>query len=181
MRHRYIFCGTAKGTDKICDYRLLSSCTKYSCGSFIRVNIPDDMKLDTFPYDGYSTTDDQRTLDELGYDCYFLFNGKWRKFNELKKYPPCEWYQVLEYIYGLYDLPEFDYTDDEEVYNQIMNEYYTGKRKYLSESEIVFPCFKEDKNGLKLPFKVVDELPFNYEENQYTWVKVYNQLKSENE
>ena len=176
MKHRYIFCGVVHGTDKICDYRLISECTKYNCGKFIRVNIPDDMNIEHYKYDGYSTTSDERTLDELGYDCYILLNGEWRKFNELKKYQPHEWYLVLEYIYGLYRLPGFDYTDNKEEYMRIMNEYYSGKRKFVSECDLVFPQFKEDKNGLNLPVNLRD-YPFKDNDDTESWKKEYNRLK----
>lgn len=34
----------------------------------LRVNIPDDKVLTKYRLDPYSTTEDQRTLNELGYD-----------------------------------------------------------------------------------------------------------------
>lgn len=98
-KHRFIFSGLVSGEDKVSDYRLIRSVRRYSLGQCVCVNIPDDMEINHYPGDGYSTVDDDRTLDELGWDCYFLYKGRWRKFNELKKYKPCEWSDVLEYIY----------------------------------------------------------------------------------
>lgn len=36
--------------------------------SALRVNIPDDLILEKWSCDSYSTTTDPRTIDELGYD-----------------------------------------------------------------------------------------------------------------
>ena len=78
MRHKYIFCGVVKGSDKISNFRLISSIRKYSLGEAIRVNIPDDLQIDHFSGDSYSTTSDHRTLNQLGWDCYIFYKGKWR-------------------------------------------------------------------------------------------------------
>ena len=145
MRHRYIFCGLVHPTDKISDFRLISSITKYSMGEVIRVNIPDDLRLDYFPYDRYSTTFDNRTLEELGYDCYICFNGRWRKFNELKEYTPADWWKVLEEQYGVFMRDDFSYTDSREKAEKWNNEH-----EYVPENKIVYPRFREDKTGLKL-------------------------------
>ena len=51
MRHRYIFCGVVWERPEICNYRLISKPT-YSYGSFVRVNIPDDLKLYHYNGDG---------------------------------------------------------------------------------------------------------------------------------
>lgn len=154
MKHRYIFTGLAEGYEPISNFRLIARCTKYNCGQFIRVNIPDNLKLDHYPGDSYSTTEDKRTLNQLGYDCYFLFKGQWRKFNELKKYRPCDWFRVLEYIYGLYSLSGYNYTDDFIEYWKERDDIRKGIKKFVSESNLVFPQFKEDKEGLILPVKL---------------------------
>ena len=148
MRHRYIFCGLVHPTDPISNFRLIKSCRKYNTGEFIRVNIPDDLKLDHFPYDGYSTTNDTRTLEELGYDCYICFEGRWRKFNELKAHIPADWHEVLEEKYGVIMYGPFYYTDSEEKAEAWENEH-----EFIPEDKIVFPPFREDKNGLKLKCK----------------------------
>lgn len=94
MKHRYILCGVVWENTEICNYRLISKPT-YSLGSFVRVNIPNDLSLSHYTGDGYSTTDDKRTVHELGCDCYILFKGCWRKFNYLKKFEPHQWFRVL--------------------------------------------------------------------------------------
>ena len=178
MRHRYIFCGLVDGDEPISNFRLISSCTKYNCGDFIRVNIPDDLELDHFPGDGYSTTCDKRTLNQLGYDCYFLFKGKWRKFNKLKKYKPCDWFRVLEYIYGLYQLDGFNYTDSYEEYRKEWDDIRAGIRDFTSEEDIVFPPFKEDKEELVLPVNLKPTIAdFPHED----WFAEYKKLRNDTE
>ena len=176
MRHRYIFTGLASGDEPIKHFRLISSCTKYSLGSFIRVNIPDDLELDHFPGDGYSTTNDMRSLDQLGYDCYFLFKGEWRKFNELKKYKPCNWFRVLEYIYGLYHLDGFNHTDSYEEYKKELDDVLAGIKEYTSEVDLVFPPFKEDKKGLSLSINLKPTCrDFSHED----WFEEYKKLREQ--
>ena len=178
MRHRYIFCGVVNGTDKVSSFRLISNITKYSLGHCVRVNIPDNMELDYFPGDGYNTvSEDERTLDEVGWDCYFLFKGKWRKFNYLKQFWPCYWSSVLEYIFGLYDCDdEIGWTDDVEVYKKYLNDGYRGKVPFKCSNEAKYPPFKEDKKELELPINI-QEWPFEHIPDE-NWFKVYEELKN---
>lgn len=94
-RYRYILNGTVLGSDKICGYRLIAGNnikSDYNGASALRVVIPDDMKLEKWSCDSYSTTDDERTLDELGYDV-LIWNKKkkkWEIHNELKGIRPCD-------------------------------------------------------------------------------------------
>lgn len=68
-KYRYIYCGLVDENDCISDYRLLSSPNKPGTDTVIwRIHIPNDMELDYCKYDGYSTTIDDRTLKEIGYD-----------------------------------------------------------------------------------------------------------------
>ena len=169
-KHRFIFSGLVSGEDKISDYRLISSVRRYSLGQCVCVNIPDDMEINHYPGDGYSTVDDDRTLDELGWDCYFLYKGRWRKFNELKKYKPCEWSDVLEYIYGLYECDDqIGWTDDEKLWEE-----YWEEGDFKSEEEMYFPGFKEDKVGLDLKVNLKD-YPFGQCDDD--WYKEYQRLK----
>lgn len=117
MRHRYILCGMVSGSDKLSDFRLISKLTPDE-DSIIRVNIPDDVKLNTYPGDGYSTTDCDKTLDELGYDCYIKYRNKWLKTNELKPYNPAHWYEVLEYGYNIHMVTGMGYgtAEDEDAW-----------------------------------------------------------------
>lgn len=184
MKHRYILCGVVWENPEICNYRLASRPT-YSCGEFVRVNIPDDLKLSHYTYDRYSTTDDKRTVHELGCDCYILFKGCWRKFNYLKKFEPHQWFRVLEHIFGLqncYD-EKVGWTDDIELWQKI---FYGDERKELSRkcsmNEAVkhYPPVKEDKNGLKLKVNLDDDINFLRNAScEKEWIEVYDQFKKE--
>lgn len=175
MRHKYIFCGIVKGSDKISSFRLISSIRKYSLGEVVRVNIPDDLQIEHWSGDSYSTTSDPRTLDELGWDCYILYKGNWRKFNYLKQFKPCHWYNVLEYIFGLYKCyPDtVGYTDDFDLYKK-----YIEEGSFKSEMDSYYPPFKEDKKGLTLDFNL-KEYPWKEPKNE-EWFTVYKSLKEEN-
>jgi len=175
MKHKYIFCGLVKGSDKIRDFRLINSITKYSGGHAIRVNLPNDVYLNYCPGDGYTTTRDNRTLDELGWDTIIFYKGKWRKFNALKEYRPCDWFRVLEYIYGLYDcFDDIGWTDSEEYYNKWYKDRMTGKESFKDEDEIVHPRYTENKKDLDLPIKIKD-WPFEHTPNE-DWFAKYKEL-----
>jgi hypothetical protein len=179
MKHRYIFCNFW-GDYKISSFRLFSN-AKRSGGALVRVNIPDDLQLrksDNYEksiYERYSITDDERTIDELGYDCYIFFNGQWRKFNWLKRLDPYYWIYALKYIFGLkncYDT--IGWTDNFEYYKEWLNKERIpaldgGGRKY--------PNFKEDKEELFLEVNLVDESiirPFRIK-----WLDIYDEFKNE--
>jgi hypothetical protein len=94
-RYRYVLNGVALGTDKLSDFRLIAAnkiCPGYDGETALRVVIPDDVKLTKYSCDPYSTTDDPRTLDELGYDVLMWHEktGKWKVHNELKGIRPCD-------------------------------------------------------------------------------------------
>jgi hypothetical protein len=118
MRHRYIFCGSAVGTDKLSDFRLIAKLVDrriergwWHC---VRVNIPDDVELEHWNGDSYSTTTCEKTLEEVGYDCYIRYRNKWLKVNELKPYEPCDWSDVLEYGYGIMLVNKIGYGTSED-------------------------------------------------------------------
>ena len=75
MRCRYILCGTAIGTDPISEFRLIAKNNLDDSIGGLRVRIPDDLVLVKSCH-SYSTTKDNRTLDELGYDIMINFNGR---------------------------------------------------------------------------------------------------------
>lgn len=95
VRYRYILSGLALGKDKISDFRLIAGNMikpSYNGASALRVSIPADLELTKYSSDSYSTTDDQRTLDELGYDI-LIWDGnkkKWNMNNDLKGLNPCD-------------------------------------------------------------------------------------------
>lgn len=94
-KYRYITNGCVIGENKICSFRLISANNikpSYNGSSALRVNIPEDLELEKYSCDSYSTTDDKRTLDELGYDI-LIWNkskGKWIEHNEFKGIRPCD-------------------------------------------------------------------------------------------
>lgn len=177
MRHRYIFCGVVWEQPELKNYRLISN-LKYSHGHFIRVNIPDDIELHSSG-SGYSTIWDQnenRTIHELGCDCYILYNNKWRKFNWLKQLEPCLWFRVLEHIFGLRDCYDtIGWTDDIEYYKKW---WWSEKIPTLDDGNRKYPSFKEDKKGLKLKVnldkseKTIEFLRSGYGEDK--WLKFYD-------
>lgn len=93
-RYRYILCGTVLGGDKIGGYRLIAGNNikpEFDMELAIRVRIPDDLELTKYSCDPYSTTDDKRTLEELGYDVLMWYEEekRWKIHNELKGTMPC--------------------------------------------------------------------------------------------
>ena len=84
-KYRYISCGIAKSTDKISDFRLIGGNQLFPEERVVlRVVIPDDLKLSKYSCDSYSTTEDPRTLEELGCDVMIRINGRWIIKNNLK-------------------------------------------------------------------------------------------------
>lgn len=84
-KYRYISCGIAKSTEKISDFRLIGGSQLFPEERVVlRVIIPDDLKLSKYSCDNYSTTEDPRTLEELGCDVMVRVNGKWIIKNNLK-------------------------------------------------------------------------------------------------
>jgi hypothetical protein len=94
-RYRYVLNGTAVGENKISDFRLIAQNKlnpQYNGDVALRVSIPDDLELEKWSCDTYSTTFDERTLDELGYDVLIWHKekGKWKIHNEFKGTRPCD-------------------------------------------------------------------------------------------
>ena len=95
-KYRYISCGIAKSTDKISDFRLIGGSQLFpEEGVVLRVVIPDDLKLSKYSCDSYSTTEDPRTLEELGCDVMIRINGRWIIKNNLKHLSINEIYMIL--------------------------------------------------------------------------------------
>ncbi len=184
MKHRYIFCGVVWDHPEIRNYRLISKPT-YSHGSFVRVNIPDDLELSHYSGDSYSITFDERTIHELGCDCYILFKGRWRKFNYLKNFEPCWWFRVLEHIFGVRNCcdEKIGWTDDTKQWSEI---FYNKERIEISnkcsrnEYKMHYPPVREDKKGLKLKVNLDENVDFLRNSNcEKEWLEVYDQLKKE--
>jgi hypothetical protein len=91
-RYRYILNGIALGEDNISDFRLIAGNNiKPDYNVALRVEIPSDLKLTKYNCDPYSTTEDQRTLNELGYDILIWYKKerRWKIHNEFKGVKPC--------------------------------------------------------------------------------------------
>lgn len=77
-RYRYIASGTARFSDPISEFRLLSAnqLNGIHTHSVIRVKIPDDVPL--YKDDRYSECPDSRTLEDLGCDILVRINGHYK-------------------------------------------------------------------------------------------------------
>lgn len=141
MRHRYIYCGIVHSTDPISNFRLIYSCTQFSLGQIIRVNIPDDMTLYKHISCSYQFTYDNRTLEQLGFNCYIVYDGKWVKADILKSHIPSHWDHVLKETYGIRWVGD-GYSKSKEKFK-----YY---REHPSEFPILkWPRFREPKVDLQ--------------------------------
>lgn len=178
MKHRYIFSGVVWEDPQLKNYGLVSS-LKYPRSEVIRVNIPDNVKLNKNQGESYSTTNCDRDINDLGCDCYILYKNQWRKFNWLKNIEPCWWFRVLEHIFGLYDCHDtIGWTDDLEYYK----DWYLNQspKSELPEGGRKYPPFKEDKTGLRLRVKletnkeILNFLRNGAEENE--WLKFYDEF-----
>lgn len=178
MKSKFILCGLVKGSDKVSDFRLVHNARRYCLGTCVRVNIPDDLTLCTYPRDGYSTTPDNRTLDELGWDCYVVFKGVWRRFNWLKQLNQCEWSDALKYIFNLdccFD--DICFTDDHEYYKTWYKDRMSGTKEFLAKNDIIYPAFNNNTiKDLNIQPSLRDYL-WN-DTNTYEWYKIYQGLKN---
>ena len=114
--YRYILNSMVKPDSHVCDYRLIGS-NQLGEGdgrnaAAIRVHIPDDMKLEKLSCDNYSTTEDERTIEELGYDIVVRINGHFFVRNDLKQYEFHNLSSILAQNEGLY-LTKEGYLDKE--------------------------------------------------------------------
>ncbi len=82
-RYRYITCGVIKPTDKVSDFRLIGINQVYGYSDAIRIEIPDDLKLEKLSCDCYSTTEDERTIADLNPEVVLRFNGRIKVNKEL--------------------------------------------------------------------------------------------------
>jgi len=92
-RYRYILSGVVLGDGRICDFYLIAGNNikpEYDGAVAVRVNIPSDLELTKYSCDSYSTTDDQRTMNQLGYDILIWYEKerKWKIHNEFKGVKP---------------------------------------------------------------------------------------------
>lgn len=107
-RRRYITTGIVDYDGPISAYRLIASNNLGNADNCIRVTLPPDLILKKSSCDGYSTTEDQRSLNELGYDIMVKLNGRWTVFNDLKPIQPHEIFYALKWQ-GLTPVPKYGY------------------------------------------------------------------------
>lgn len=92
-RYRYILSGIVGEDEPVSNFRLIAGnhiASRYHGATAIRIAIPDDMTIDTFPGDAYATTDDPRTIGALGYDVlgYHAVKRRWLVINDFKGVHP---------------------------------------------------------------------------------------------
>lgn len=92
-RYRYILSGIVGEDEPVSNFRLIAGnhiASRHHGATAIRIAIPDDMVLDTFPGDAYATTDDPRTIGALGYDVlgYHAVKRRWLILNDYKGVQP---------------------------------------------------------------------------------------------
>ena len=93
-KYRYISNGCAKPSDPISNFRLIggNQLKSLDCrfNDVIRVEIPDDMVLEKYACDGYSTTEDTRTLEELKYNVIVRFKDGFVRRPDFEQRQPDE-------------------------------------------------------------------------------------------
>lgn len=105
-KYRYITNGSVTRESRICDFRLIGGNQLKSgdgrSSTAVRVQMPNNLKLEKWSCDNYSTTEDERTIDELGYDIVVRINGKLVVRNDLKEYDFGELSSILTQKESLY-------------------------------------------------------------------------------
>lgn len=94
-RFRYILCGLVDFDGPISDYRLIGGNNLGDAASCIRFKLPELFHMEKYSCDSYSTTDDKRTLNQIGYDVLVKINGRWVVRNDLKGTQPHKIYHVM--------------------------------------------------------------------------------------
>lgn len=93
MRYRYILNGAVQSSDKISDYRLLDKQKLQGRNSSLRVEIPDDVILEKWECDEYSTWDSKNEEDyeikDLNPKICIRVNGRWQVLEDATQ----EWVQ----------------------------------------------------------------------------------------
>ena len=171
-RYRYIGNGNVTAKDKICDYRLIGGnlLNGLISADFVRVHIPNDLVLEKWRCDSYSTTDDQRTIEELGYDIIVKINGKWKIMNELKAVEPHKIREVLHYKYGLNITKEHGYLNSEQYV-----EYLRNLQTAIDEAEAKA---EEHKHALDNHEMSVDDLEYLDKKDILRVLKLYVKEKT---
>ena len=143
-KYRYILAGNVKPSDPISAFRLIGASNLGYANFAIRI-IVDDVELIKYSCDCYSTTNDTRTLAELGYDCMIRINWKWTVCNDLRPKTENDVFVLDELIYNNGYLPamriykgrkQSTYLDDvhaQEHYNELHRLSRIKAKKELEE------------------------------------------------
>lgn len=84
-RYRYITNGLCTPNDSVSSYRLIGGNNVSHHSSAIRIEIPDDMELEKWSCDSYSTTEDARHIKDLNPRVMIRVNMKMTCFDDLRK------------------------------------------------------------------------------------------------
>ena len=151
MRYRYIFSGGVKANDIISNYRLLDKQKMQGQSDVIRIEIPDDAKLEKWDCDEYSTWDRENEQDyelkDLNPQICVKINGKWNVLEDATK----DWLNgqekktaiknSLKDNYYQYPLFHIGYVTMEQFYFQQKNHRYAWR----------FDYFPADLENIKIP------------------------------
>lgn len=162
LRYRYI---TAKCNpeDQICKFRLVShkeigSVAKEVGRTLYRIKIPDDLILEKWSCDHYSTTEDKRTLRELGYDIIMtMWNGERKVIPQNSNIEALDKEQTKKWVNSLYENYELAYhphpqTDEEKRLKEIENKRIISKIAETNPelAETLKLSLERNKNGSAL-------------------------------
>lgn len=144
-KYRYILNGSVKPDSPICNYRLIGASNIGNRIECIRVRILDDIKLNKYDCDPYSTTNDTRTIEELGYDIMIKFNNHWKVRNDLKPYMA---HEFSDHLKGFCPTPigyltKDQYTEWRQKLDERISESWETAKK-LKQQLDNRECFAED-------------------------------------
>ena len=123
-RFRYILCGVIDFDGPINHYRLIGGNNLGDAASCVRVKLPNLFHLNKYSCDPYATTNDVRSLNELGYDIMVKINGRWVVRNDLKPIQPHKIYHAMMQENRGYAVPKLGYLTPEQykAYNRKRDE-----------------------------------------------------------
>lgn len=84
-RYRYITCGLVSPDEPVNNFRLIGPSHLTPGNDGIRIELPDDIELEKYSCDTYSTTQDERTIRELNPVVMIRINNKLVRHKELEK------------------------------------------------------------------------------------------------
>lgn len=135
MRYRYIL-GGSMATDMINAYRLDSHCQLNGFHIAVRVEIPDDMKLEHWSCDSYSTTDACVPICNLNPVIVCRMNGRWQVNDEFTGMYRHDGISSWD-IDGMLSKKGYTYTDKFGYINKKQKAVYDANRKCIWQLERV--------------------------------------------